>query len=155
MALTGYCIAAGWVSADTIDDDQETYDIGSFAVQADMDVGREWFRPGNTSDVARLGAEYGYGIMGNGKAYGGVEFTWEFRYLTPKMVKYISDTFFDSGGEITANVTVRTKNRSTGEWEYYQCVAQLNDPANATPAGGGYDEYKIKFVNGVKVIPTP
>lgn len=155
MALTGYCIAAGFVTADTIDDDQETYDIGNFPVQLDMSVGRTWMRPGNNSDVVRPGGEYVYAVSGRGVAMGGVEFEWSFRALTPLMVKYINDTFFSSGEEITADVTVRTYNRSTGAWEYYQCVAQVNDPVNASLAMGGYDEYKIKFINGVKVTPTP
>lgn len=145
----GFYIYAGWGSRSQCV--TEGLEVSQFVIQDDM-KGRRWLRPGNTSDVVTP-ARLVDSISGRRNSYGGVRFDWNMQNLSPKMVKYIRDTFF--GGGYSAQLTVQTFNRGSGEWECYQVYGKMpNERDSAEAMAGGYNNYIISFVGGVAAPET-
>lgn len=141
--LTGWMLAVGWLDANTFVAD-EANDIGNFPRQADMVVGRDWFRPGNESDVITY-PEFVVDLAYGKGSFGGAEWKWHLRMLTPLMSKYLKTNFFVN--QWFTECTVRTFNREGG-WEVYHAIAHRPNPADLELEGGGY-KYSIPFVEGV------
>lgn len=149
---SGYRLAPGWISEAQLV--AVTYDLDVFPVQSDQDTGRAWQRPDNTSDVVSPVGEFVDALDFSRGGYGGAEFTWKLRTLTPKMVNYLFTTVFSSA--YSASVTARTFNRATGEFEVYQAIAVWPDVrADADPAAAGYDNFMIKFLDGAAAPEGP
>lgn len=139
----GYWIVLGYMSRSQMQIDG--YEIKGLPVQEDQRSGRQWIRPGNDADVVRP-ASIVDSISGKRYAYGGSTFTWPMVNLSPKMVKYLHETYFDN--DWSSELTIQTFNRATGNWEAYQAVARWPDYASeAETAAGGYNNFKIAFVN--------
>lgn len=129
------------------------YEIKGLPIQTDQNRGRQWIRPGNESDVIKPAAIVD-SISGQRYAYGGSTFVWPMVNLSPKMVNFLHEEFFNNAW--AAYLTVQTFNRATGLWEAYQAVARWPDYASeAELAAGGYNNFKIAFVNCSKAPKGP
>ncbi len=125
-----------------------TYDIENFTRQADMNPGRDWQRPEDEAERVKNYAELVDSIDSHRGAYGGIEFKWPLRLLTPLMEKYIRDTYFSSTA-FSADVTARTYNRNSGQFEIYNIVARRPGYDDLELTARGYDRYILTFTNGV------
>lgn len=162
----GYFIIDGWVSR------AEMYSLGlqipDFPIQSDMTNGRNWIRPGNNADIIKP-ARFVDTPMGSRYAYGGLVWQWPMVNLSPKMVSYIQETYFQPNGtpsnfyfrEWSNKLTVQTFNRTSGEWETYHTWGRFADVANeASPIAGGFTDLAINFTafavapDGPDVTPT-
>ncbi len=147
----GYIWAKGFISR------QQLLQIGvaikDMPTQSDMRAGRLWIRPGNEADVIRPAALVD-SLSGKRYPYGGAVFKWPMVNLSPKMVRYIHETFFDFNWY--AEMTVQTFNRASGNWECYWVTARWPDySAEAEMVAGGYSNFQINFVNGVSAPTGP
>lgn len=147
----GYFIIDGWVSR------AEMYSLGlqvpNFPTQDDMVNGRLWIRPGNTADIVKP-ARFVDTPVGTRYAYGGLVWQWPMVNLSPKMVSYIQETYFQPNGspsdfffrEWSNKLTVQTFNRTSGEWETYHVRGRFADVTNeASPTAGGFTDLMISF----------
>lgn len=147
---TGFWLAAGHISKAAMS--EASHDIGLFPRQSDQYVGRDWLRPDNDADVVEYGSLVD-ALDGSRHQYGGTEWKWKLRVLTPGMVKYIEDTFFSSGR--SSNVTVRNYDRSTGTWTIYHAIMRYEPRESFELAGGGFDRYTVSFIDGVEATEGP
>lgn len=147
MPAIGWMIAQGYKSIAEMDTLTATADIGNFAIQSDQDVGRDWMRPDNESDIFEQEAALIDAVDGSRAGYGGHEWTWKLRILSPKMVAYIENAVF-SGGR-SSPVTIRQPlDRATGASVTKNAMAQYHRRADHDPQGGGFDLYVISFIDG-------
>jgi hypothetical protein len=137
----GYWIIKNWVSKAQLF--VQGKEVRFLPIQTDQ---RSWQRPGNDADVVKP-PKLVDTLAGYRHAYGGVTFVWALRMLSPLMIKYLFQNYFDS--RYSNNFTVQTYNRQTGEWESYQCIGRYPDvTADAELQGGGLDNFKVNFVAG-------
>ncbi len=128
-----------------------TYAIENFPRQTDMGYDKQWMRPGNAADIVAPAA-ITQALDGSQDDYGGIQFTWEFDWLSPDMVSYLFTTMFSSAYNATA--TVRTWNRSTGLWEQYTATALWPTAEmirDLDTIGGGFEQFPIRFIKGTKI----
>lgn len=143
MALSGYRLSPDHITVAALD---TTFAIENFPRQADQSVGRDWIRPDDSADVVEPAAEIVIAMSGGAYGYGRGNLSWRLQGLTPLMVKYILDTYFNSE-DMTALGTVRTSNRASGAFEVYQVIMNRHLYADgAEPALGGYDKLLLDFV---------
>ena len=121
--------------------------LRNFPLQSDMNNGRVWIRrPADGADIV-VPANFVDSISGHRYAYGGYEFQYKLWSLSPKMVKYIKDTFFPNS--YSSQITVMLYNRANGEWEAYNAIAKYpNVRDEAAMAMGGLNEFTITFTKG-------
>lgn len=144
--VPGYYIATGSLSLAELY--LNGYRVDQLSVQSDMINGRRWGRPGNTADIVMPGLIV-TSMSGRRHIYGGANFKWPLNTLSPRMVSYLHTTFWDN--DWNADLTVQTYNRATGNWEAYWVTGNWPDyNEEAEPAGGGYHNFVISFVNGVE-----
>lgn len=149
MAIQGgFWVATEWVDLATLYSTGQK--VTDFPLQDDM-AGRRWLRPGDTADVISP-ARFVDTPTGQRFAYGGYVFEWLFRGLSPKMVNYLFVNIF--GSTYSNKVTVQTWNRSTGQWEAYQCIAKFPNVTNDTSRlAGGFDNFKVTFTAYTGPLP--
>ena len=148
MSLSGYRLAPEHITVIALDTD---YAIENFPRQNDQPPGRDWIRPGDYSDVIEATAEVVIALSGGAYGYGEAGFAWKLQGLTPLMVKYILDTYFNSE-DMTALATARTFNRASGAFEVYQCTINRQRYVDgAEIALGGYDKFQIDFIKPVLI----
>lgn len=121
--------------------------LRNFPLQSDMTGGRVWVhRPANGAEIVTH-ATYVDSLSGHRYAYGGFEFEYKLWSLSPKMVKYIKDTYFPNG--YSSEMTVMLHSRSTGDWEAYNVIAKYpNIREESSMAAGGLSEFTLVFTNG-------
>lgn len=139
--LSGYRWALGHISAAALDD---TFDVTRFPVQPDQSIGRHWLRPDSASDVVSNIAELQESMTGMMFGTGGGFVTWTFQGLTPKMVNWLIVNRLNGG--YAALATIRTFNRSTGNWEVFQGRARRMLITEAQRELGGYT-LAVQFVD--------
>ena len=141
----GYFIIKGFLSkAELL---TNGVNIKKLPTQSDQKAGRLWIRPGNEADLVHPSAIVDT-ISGRRFPYGGAVFKWPMMGMSPKMVNYLHETYFDFNWY--AELTVQTFNRATGDWEAYWVTARWPDyTAEAELSAGGYNNFQINFVNGV------
>jgi hypothetical protein len=128
------------------------YDVENFPRQADMPPGLDWLPPYGESNVVAPAAILG-SLGGSQKAYGGLEVTWTWSFLTPGMVSYLFTTML--GGVYAAEATIRIPlNRLTGTGIYVQGMAlwptrEMLDRLTRTADGWG--DFFIRFIQGVEI----
>lgn len=152
MALpTGYYIIKGFVSkAELL---LSGVNIKSLPVQSDQSRGRLWIRPGDEADVVKPSSLVD-NLSGRRFPYGGAQFKWPMMNLSPKMVRYLHETYFEFNWY--AELTVQTFNRASGDWECYLVTARWPDySAEAEMAAGGYNKFQINFVNCITAPDGP
>lgn len=152
MALeNGFFIIDGFVSQTQMQIDG--YKVVNLPIQTDQINGRDWIRPGNEADVVKP-ASLVDSISGRRFPYGGNVFTWPMVNLSPKMTLFLHETIFDLNWY--SDVTVQTFNRATGNWEAYHATARWPDYVNeAELAGGGFNNFKLSFVNAIAAPVGP
>lgn len=141
----GYFLIKGFVSkAELLNNG---INVKKLPVQADQKYGRLWVRPGNEADLVHP-SNIVDTISGRRFAYGGAVFKWPMVGLSPKMVGYLHETYFDFNWY--AELTVQTFNRANGDWEAYWVTARWPDyTSEAELSAGGYNNFQIGFVNGI------
>ena len=147
MALntTGYFIYKGFVPKSQLL--VEGVNIKRLPTQSDQIAGRLWIRPGNEADLVHPSALVD-SISGRRFPYGGAVFKWPMMGMSPKMVRYLHETYFDFNWY--AELTVQTFNRANGDWEAYWVTARWPDyTSEAELSAGGYNNFQINFVNGI------
>ena len=152
MAISGFRWADGTQAAGVVL--AATYAIENFPIQTDMTAkggGVSWVQPSIvtvTETVQLLDS-----LDGTRDGYGGAVIDWAFRYLTPDMVQYLRDTFFNSTDFSRAN-TIRTWNRQTGLWEEYTATAlwpKFEITGGLERRGGGWIDWPVRFIKGTKI----
>jgi hypothetical protein len=148
MMQTGYYIINGWVSKSKLYVDG--LKVQNFPFQEDMRHGRQWIRPGDSSDVLSP-ANVVDTPAGYRHSYGGIVFTWNMNNLSPNMTSYLHNIMSDEENFIqkkySTKVTAQTFNRATGRWETYHCVVRFPSLlANADAILGGYSNLQLNFV---------
>jgi hypothetical protein len=146
--LSGYRLYPGLTTPTNV---TETYAIENWTRQSDMETWRRWLRPDNLADVIEQASELIDGLSGMRKGYGDVTFNWRLRGHTPLMTKYVIDTYF-AGGDYSADVTARTYNRATGQFEFYQARIVRTLFRDMEAALGGYDNMLLSFSRGIQQI---
>lgn len=142
---TGYYIYKGFVSKSQLL--AQGTNIKKFPIQSDQTAGRLWIRPGNEADLIHPSALVD-SISGKRFPYGGAIFKWPMMGMSPKMVRYMHETYFDFNWY--AELTVQTFNRANGDWEAYWVTARWPDyTSEAELSAGGYNNFQIGFVNGI------
>ena len=123
-----------------------TYNVIALPIQSDQR--KKWFRPIDPSGGWSRNAEIVEAFDGTRRGYGGIELSWTFTMLTPKMVDYLWFHLFDE--QYSNTFTITTWDRGFG-WRVINCTGLWNDPArDADQPGGweGYDRLRIDFVDG-------
>ena len=147
----GYFLIKGFVSKSELL--ANGTNVKNLPVQADQKYGRLWVRPGNEADLVHP-SNIVDTISGRRFAYGGAVFKWPMVGLSPKMVGYLHETYFDFNWY--AELTVQTFNRANGDWEAYWVTARWPDyTAEAELSAGGYNNFQIGFVNGILAPSGP
>lgn len=145
ISQDGYYIIKGFVSRSQLL--TNGVNVKRLPTQADQSSGRLWVRPGNEADLIHPSAIVD-SISGRRFPYGGAVFKWPMMGLSPNMVKYLHQNYFDFNWY--ADLTVQTFNRANGDWEAYWVTARWPDyTSEAELAAGGYNNFQINFVNGV------
>lgn len=149
-AVTGYRWSDGTLGAGVVLAPQ--YAIENFAVQVDMAGSSiEWRQPSFVS--VHEATQVLVSLDGTRDGYGGAVIRWEFGFLTPLMMKYLRDTFFNTNLFSRAN-TIRTWNRMTGLWEEYTATAHwptFEDINSLERRGGGLLNFPLVFIKGTKI----
>jgi hypothetical protein len=145
LNTTGYYIYKGFVTRSQLL--AQGVNIKRFPTQSDQTAGRLWIRPGNEADLVHPSALVD-SISGRRFPYGGAVFKWPMMGMSPKMVRYMHETYFDFNWY--ADLTVQTFNRANGDWEVYWVTARWPDyTSEAELSAGGYNNFQINFVNGI------
>ena len=145
LTTTGYYIYKGFVPKSQLL--VQGVNIKRLPTQSDQTAGRLWIRPGNEADLVHPSALVD-SISGRRFPYGGAVFKWPMMGMSPKMVRYLHETYFDFNWY--ADLTVQTFNRANGDWEAYWVTARWPDyTSEAELSAGGYNNFQINFVNGI------
>jgi len=151
-AISGYRWADGTQAAGVVL--STTYAIENFPGQTDMNIGRggvAWLQPSIV--VVTPAVQLLDSLDGTRDGYGGAVIDWAFAYLSPDMVRYLRDTFFNSTDYSRAN-TIRTWNRQSGLWEEYTATAlwpKFEITGGLERRGGGLRDFPIRFIKGTKI----
>jgi len=144
--LSGYKLVAGTKTVAQMTAAHNTYAIEEFPAQDDVRGGAVWRRPQSRGDIVQP-AVIEAALDGSLADYGGEVVTWEFAWVSPKMIDYLYENIFSSTR--SATVTIRTWDRVTADWRVFNCTAQWPMPdivEGLRNIGGGFAEFPIRFI---------
>jgi len=140
--LSGYRIGTGTLTVAVLDD---SYAIELLTNQSDRKQAR-WTRPDSRSDIVQPAA-IEQGLDGSLADYGGDVVVWTFPWLSPLMMDYLYENYFDSNR--SALMTIRTYDRIRAEWRVLNCTAQWPAPdviGGLVNIGRGLQDFPVRFI---------
>lgn len=148
--LSGYRWRAGTY---TVGDMTDTYAIESFPRQTDMYPGLDWMPPHTHSNIVQP-ADLVRAVSGVQSAYGGLEFTWTFSFLSADMINYLWATMLSGAYSAAATVRIPDERMTGGGPKFYTATAswpKRDTILGLDAVGGGLREFPIDFIIATEI----